>query len=262
MKELLEKLKETTKKLGEWLSEPPAPGASEAVLAEEEKETQEEVSYKEYRAKKEQEAAEERAKVIGRAPRREKKENEFEIIIASDNHGDERSIEDLLVYHDEADFYLHCGDSNLIPTFHPMNKFTTVKGNTDYGLNYKNEERIYLPTGEKIWMGHGHLFRVGSSPDVIISNGVVIGIMDDDRKNPDILLYGHLHKVDVRMEEGFLVISPGSITQPRDGSIKTYAQLFVTPTEYRVNIFNEQTREIIKEFQFPRSHSQAHQSQE
>lgn len=198
---------------------------------------------KEFFNRLEQEALDE----IGKAPRREKLENVFEIIIASDNHREERQLSELLHYHDEADYYIHCGDSNLYPTNKIMKKFITVKGNTDEKLQYNDHEFLTLPTGEKIWVTHGHLELVGFKMSSLISDA---RSMDD--KKPDLIFYGHLHKVDARIEDEFLIVSPGSISDPRDSKIKTYAQLFVSPEAYKINIYDAETREIIKDFEFQR----------
>lgn len=190
-----------------------------------------------------------------KSPRRARTEGVFEIIIVSDNHGDTRSLYRVLEHQDEADFYLHCGDSNLPPDWDCTEPFIIVKGNTDYNDDYQLHEHLQLPTGENIWITHGHKEFVGMMPERIIHMARTSFL----EKTPHIILYGHLHKVDVRMEEGFLIINPGSIMEPRDGIIKTYAKLTVSPDRYKIDIYDSADHDIIKEFQFPRPTAPKHQ---
>ena len=193
-----------------------------------------------------------------KAPRRQREEGVFEIIIVSDNHGQTRYLSDMVNYHDEADYYLHCGDSNLDPESMEMKPFIAVKGNTDYVENYKLHEHVKLPTGEKIWITHGHREAVGFYPEKIVDLAAEFPL----EKMPQIILYGHLHKVDVRMHRGHLIINPGSISEPRDGVIKTYAKLIVSKLAYQIEIYHAQSHEVIKEFQFLRESPLADLNQE
>jgi len=170
----------------------------------------------------------------------------LEIIIVSDNHLEKSGLAKVLEYHVGADYFLHCGDSNLKPNLDLMKSFVTVKGNTDFSMNYQNDEVVELATGEQIWMTHGHRFFVNSGTDKLILQAEIM------TPSPAIILYGHTHRVDVRMQKGILIINPGSIAFPRDGIHRTYAKLQVTPEIYHIQILNIKDHGLIKEFQFPR----------
>lgn len=174
------------------------------------------------------------------------KKKPLEIIIVSDNHLEKSRLEEVLKRHPDADHFLHCGDSNLAPDLSVMQPFVTVKGNTDFLLNYNDHEWVKLVTGETIWLTHGHRFSVTFNTDELIENAQIMAPI------PEIVLYGHTHKVDVKMQKGILVINPGSITSPRDGIHRTYARLQVTPELYDIQIFDVKDHQVIKAFQFPR----------
>jgi len=174
------------------------------------------------------------------------KDGPLEIIIVSDNHLDKSGLEKVLEYHTDVDGFLHCGDSNLEADSDLMKPFITVKGNTDHLQDYKNEEKIKLATGELIWMTHGHNYLVGNGTDRLLTRAKKMNQL------PAIILYGHTHRVDVRMQEGILIINPGSIAIPRDGIYRTYAKLQVTPERYHIQILHIKDHIVLKEFQFPR----------
>ena len=174
------------------------------------------------------------------------KDGSLEIIIVSDNHLEKSGLAKVLKYHAGADYFLHCGDSNLQPNLDLMKSFITVRGNTDFLLDYENDEVIELATGEKVWMTHGHRFSVGFGTDHLLTQAELMN------PSPAIILYGHTHKVDVKMQKGILIINPGSIAFPRDGTHRTYAKLQIIPERYHIQILNIRNHKVVKEFQFPR----------
>jgi len=170
----------------------------------------------------------------------------LEIIIVSDNHSEKSGLAKVLEHHVDANYFFHCGDSNLEADLDLMKPFTTVKGNTDLWHDYQNDEKIKLATGEKIWVTHGHRFSVNSGTDKLLIKAKKM------YRAPAVILYGHTHRVDVKMQEGILIINPGSIAFPRDGIRRTYARLLVTPECYDVQILDIKDHGLIKDFQFPR----------
>jgi len=172
--------------------------------------------------------------------------NKIEIIIVSDNHMQTEGLKKVLAYHDDVDYFLHCGDSNLDHDHELMKPFITVKGNTDFKQRYWDEEEVKLANGELIWMTHGHEHRVGQGVDGLLR------VTKRSKPRPSIILYGHTHVVDVKMIDGCLIINPGSISLPRDGIKRTYAKLVVTPESYDVTILDVKDHSLVREFQFPR----------
>ena len=173
--------------------------------------------------------------------------NRIEMVIVSDNHMKTTGLKKVLEYHaDTTDYFLHCGDSNLNHDHALMKAFTTVKGNTDFMQKYQNEEKVELVNGELVWIVHGHMHQVNRDVNALLQAAKTFETI------PSIILYGHTHRVDVKMIEGCLIINPGSISSPRDGMICTYAKLVVTPERYEVAILDVKNHKAIKEFQFPK----------
>ena len=176
-----------------------------------------------------------------------------EIIIVSDNHRTKKGIVKILTHYANADCFLHCGDSNLEPDNDVMRPFITVRGNTDYQQGYGEDEFVELMSGERIWITHGHRYAVNSGTEDLVRSAKS-GLTATKIEIPpvDIILYGHTHRVDVKMQEGILVINPGSIARPRDGVNRTYARLLITDGCYDVQILDINDHSVLKELRFPR----------
>jgi len=184
-------------------------------------------------------------------------DGKLEVIIVSDNHEAKEGLQDVLHQHPNADYYFHCGDSNLSSDLDLMKPFITVSGNTDYDYDYHDNEWCVLSSGDRIWMTHGHAYSVNRSTEGLVESAIpdaelVIPIKYRTART-SIILYGHTHLVDVKMEKGLLIINPGSIALPRGGTfIRSYARLEITPEVYKIQIKNAKDHTIVEEFQFPR----------
>lgn len=169
------------------------------------------------------------------------------IIIVSDNHMKTDGLKKILErYIDQVDYFFHCGDSNLDHDHEMMKPFIAVKGNTDFMEKYQEEEVVRLASGEHFWLVHGHLHHVNAGVDSLLQAAKMSEVM------PSVILYGHTHCVNVQMIDGCLIINPGSISEPRDGIVRTYVELVVTPVSYNVTLLDVKSHRKVREFQFPR----------
>jgi len=170
----------------------------------------------------------------------------IEVIIVSDNHGDKNGLRKVIEkHHEEATYFLHCGDSTFPFDDELMGKFKMVRGNTDNDDRYRRVQEIeILETKDKIVMVHGDRQKVQYGIDQLIN--------EFRKKEPTIILHGHTHKVNVEMRDKILIINPGSIFDPREGNIRTYAKLKITSNCYDVEILDINDHTVVKEFQFLR----------
>lgn len=63
------------------------------------------------------------------------------IVIMSDNHGDMNMLTDIKVLEDDADYYIHCGDSESY-SLQDLDGFVAVKGNNDWSLDLPQTARL------------------------------------------------------------------------------------------------------------------------
>ncbi|GGB03835.1 metallophosphoesterase [Macrococcus hajekii] len=135
-------------------------------------------------------------------------------VIVSDNHGMEHILTDIKVIHEDADYFIHLGDSEFSPENLELKDYITVKGNCDYN-GFDNERVI---EGElNAFMTHGHLYSVNTSRESLSAAARAAGCV--------IALYGHTHIRRVEEIDGVLCINPGSIAQSRSEERETYAVL-------------------------------------
>ena len=128
----------------------------------------------------------------------------MKIVVISDTHRDIDSIKIVRYINNDADMFLHCGDSELPPEL--IDGFASVKGNCDY-FEYPLNKTWKTPFGD-IYIEHGHKHVL--SDDYILS------------KNTLIFLHGHTHKHYVKKVGNCYVANPGSLTKPRDDTNGTY----------------------------------------
>lgn len=194
-------------------------------------------------------------------------DDKLEVIIVSDNHEAKTGLENVLETYPDADYYFHCGDSNMDSDLEIMKPFVTVKGNTDYSYNYNPSEWVHLSSGEHVWMTHGHGYEVHRGNEKLVEFATDKGrsSLGPEFAGPatHMVFYGHTHVVDVAMKEGVLVINPGSIALPRGGTfIRSYARLEITPERYDIQIMNAMDHTIVETFQFPREWRQPNRDPE
>jgi len=169
----------------------------------------------------------------------------MEMIIVSDSHRNLNGLYFITERHPDADHYLHCGDSEF--PLDDWERFSVVRGNSDGPFcDYEDDVHLALPTGDHVWITHGHLYATRLNLKRIIGEAKTFDPV------PTIVCHGHTHRVDVRQKGGMLLINPGSVQSPRDGRIKTYVRLVITPETYDVQVLSVIDGKTLKAYQFPR----------
>lgn len=142
----------------------------------------------------------------------------MKLLVVSDNHRNESSLEELIyLYEDQIDLWLHCGDSEFSSTHPIWNTFKTVSGNMDRRNEFSGH-LIETMGDETFVVVHGHRHQVKFSFEP----------MEELAKENDarIVFYGHTHIAKVDQKNGIYFINPGSIAQPRgplrEGSYAIY----------------------------------------
>lgn len=131
------------------------------------------------------------------------------IAVISDTHRMEKYIELGRKYIKEADVLIHLGDNSedikeLIKDFKGV--VYGVRGNCDYSTIYPTEQILDI-LGKKIFITHGHLYRVKNNLNNIYYKAKEL--------NADIVLFGHTHEHVLTEEDGIVLMNPGSISLPR-----------------------------------------------
>ena len=126
------------------------------------------------------------------------------IVIMSDNHGDMNILTDIKVLEDDADYYIHCGDSESY-SLQDLDGFVAVKGNNDWSLDLPQTARLDIE-GRHLLITHGQFLK---------------------KYNGDVVISGHTHMPLAKEENGLWLINPGSTSWPRGGSKRSYAVVMI-----------------------------------
>lgn len=149
----------------------------------------------------------------------------MKIIVVSDSHGKNSRLDEILQLQPDADMYLHCGDIETYEEEYPMYK--TVMGNNDYFYSYP--ERLSVEAGGmKILVIHGNQFPYMRRIERMFQHARENGF--------DIICYGHTHVADIQVEDGIMLLNPGSLWRSRDGRGPSYAILTIEDGKARAEI--------------------------
>ena len=130
----------------------------------------------------------------------------MKIVVASDNHGDEEVLKRIYKANQDADLYIHCGDSQMLPS--EIYPFISVKGNNDFTNDYPKELYFDTPFG-KMYITHGN-FLYGITPELV------------KMKDCKIFLFGHIHRPRLQKMNDTFVVCPGSTSFPRGSFEPSY----------------------------------------
>ena len=137
-------------------------------------------------------------------------------IILSDSHNNAAACERAIasVGEKNIDMIIHLGDiardvDYLECCYYPI-KVISVLGNNDF-LHSGDHERVIEFDGHRIFICHGHTLGVNYGTERMESVA--------RQKGCEAAFFGHTHhSMMERRDDGFLILNPGSVSQPRGGS--------------------------------------------
>ncbi len=145
----------------------------------------------------------------------------MKIVVFADSHGRMLQVYDA-IERECADMLIHLGDyAHDVRELHhtyPQLPLVQVRGNNDFERDVPLQ-RTLLEEGIALYLTHGHQERVSGS-----SLGHLL--REAKREHCTIAMYGHTHRMRLEMQEGILVLNPGSISLPRGGKA-SYAVLHI-----------------------------------
>lgn len=160
----------------------------------------------------------------------------MKIVVLSDTHGDGDIIPTVIAQHPDADYYFHCGDSELSYDDPRIKDCKRVRGNCDHDVQYPVEEIVTLED-KTIFMTHGHLFNVKSTLTPLYMRAREVGAQ--------IVLFGHSHVLGAELEGDMLFVNPGSLRLPRGRKEKSYAVIETTTDGYHVQFLDDAHQLIV-----------------
>lgn len=138
------------------------------------------------------------------------------IVVMSDNHGNYDDIYNVRELEPDADFYVHCGDSEADEEI--LEDWIAVCGNNDWTLPLNDIEYFEADVfGFVVCHGHrfGYFERERHMLDML------------DTYQAQVLLSGHTHVPNYQEFDGRYLINPGSTLLPRNGSEESYCVITI-----------------------------------
>lgn len=136
----------------------------------------------------------------------------MKIVVVSDNHGRLEPLKDILMLHQDAEVFIHCGDSEMPAEY--LSGYVSVKGNNDFYGDLP-EYRIIDLNEYRILVTHGHRMMFLDNREMLVNKAKSL--------NCDIVCFGHTHVYENRIQDGIVLVNPGSLSRNRDGSQTSYA---------------------------------------
>lgn len=155
----------------------------------------------------------------------------MKIIVFADSHGRTGNMWMALKAQEPFDQVIHAGDFGTdvdeIAAFYPMLNIAAVHGNTDRIASYP-EQKILDLDGYRILVTHGHQYGVKYRLEMLREKAL--------QEKADAVVFGHTHSPLVERNGGILMVNPGSISQPRNARVPSYAVLEITSEGIRAHI--------------------------
>lgn len=146
------------------------------------------------------------------------------VVVMSDNHGFDQILEEIKILEPDADYYIHCGDSEA-HRMGMLDGMICVAGNNDWGLDLPRYAKIQIED-LTILITHGQYYGY--------FNRLAMMEVDLRKHGANAMFSGHTHIPDFEEKDGFYFLNPGSTTLPRGGSKRSYAVAMIDGTHMDV----------------------------
>lgn len=143
----------------------------------------------------------------------------MKILVLSDTHGEIEKAKEVIENNKGVDLVIHLGDyfrdaqklSGMFPGIH----MEYVYGNSDFEIGDVPSEKTLDYYGKKIFITHGHRYSVKWDYNRLCKKA--------EELQTDLLLFGHTHIAHMQDMAGYILLNPGSITEPRSDLSESYA---------------------------------------
>ncbi|MBL3398065.1 metallophosphoesterase [Staphylococcus pasteuri] len=163
-------------------------------------------------------------------------------IVVSDNHNESGILYDIYEKHNDADVFLHLGDSEFQYDDTELSLYNRVKGNCDFYPEFPEENTI-SNNGINAFYTHGHLYQVNQTRMKLAEKAKTL--------NAQLAFYGHTHVAKYENIADVHVINPGSISQSRSAVEETYAELIIVDDENKATLnFRNREHKVIDTIEF------------
>ena len=149
------------------------------------------------------------------------------VIVFSDTHSNQDAADKIIQDNNSCEHFIFLGDAiheiDILKSKYPEKSIFCVAGNCD--KTAAPTSAVVELFNTRIYMTHGHLYKVLETTDLILKNA--------KKENAMIALFGHTHKRYFEEINGIYLLNPGSASLPKDGLPPSCAFIDITP--YGIN---------------------------
>lgn len=158
----------------------------------------------------------------------------IKLLVMSDSHGDTSLAEKVLKKHQDVDIVIHLGDyfrdADRLHELFPKIRFETVYGNSDFQIGDVPIEKVLELEGQRILLTHGHRYSVKWGIERLHAKA--------HNENLQLLLFGHTHISRMEYGPGYIIVNPGSISEPRGNDDESYAIIVIDNANIKVELMH------------------------
>lgn len=163
----------------------------------------------------------------------------MKILVFSDVHRDKNTLLGILNHHQDAEYKISLGDSELKTKFLESYDIIAIKGNYPFDAGFANEHHMVL-SGYSFWFVHGHKHNVRSGIERLYEQA-----MD---KQVNVVLYGHTHVADCKVVKNIVIANPGAVNKPRMQTEASYLLLHFEEGKINMAWHHAKTHELLNEY--------------
>ncbi|AGC68332.1 phosphodiesterase, MJ0936 family [Thermoclostridium stercorarium subsp. stercorarium DSM 8532] len=156
------------------------------------------------------------------------------LLVISDTHGDILLADKVLKKNSDVDIVIHLGDyyrdADKLKQLHPNFHFEYVYGNCDFMTGNVLAEKILEIERQRVLLTHGHRYSVKWGIEKLVEKA--------NNENINLILFGHTHIQHVTYGPGYILLNPGSISEPRGNDKKSYAVVTIDNEKIDVEMKN------------------------
>jgi uncharacterized protein len=156
----------------------------------------------------------------------------MKILVLSDTHGETDKAEEVIRNQNNVDLIIHLGDyfrdAQKLSGMFPQIPIEYIYGNSDFMIGDVSAEKVLEYKGKKILITHGHRYSVKWDYDKLYKKAEELQV--------DLLLFGHTHVADMVEKGHYIVLNPGSISDPRDDNSESYAIIEINEETIKPNL--------------------------
>jgi hypothetical protein len=145
----------------------------------------------------------------------------LKILVISDSHGDESSLEMILQKEQDCDMIIHLGDG--INDMGPLIRYTVgkpvylIRGNNDFGPDI-TDQQVIKAQDVTIFACHGHRLYVKYGLEKLYLQGL--------KENARLCLYGHTHYQALEEFNDVTLMNPGAAANKKYAVVQVEREAF------------------------------------